>query len=442
MAALLNRILDGARGRRGWREPDARNGRTWRQLVLGVLVARSTRLLGLGRALAGQRRGRTAKAVALGLGYFLATARIPLRPLSARVLEAAVRELPAGRLATYRGKALVVIDPTGYAKRSRGRGKPGRQMQHIGRVRAARPPAGRRAKPARAAAATTFGYVDVWAGVALRRQQFLPLARQLFSRAHPRLPSRNRVEEAVLAQALGLRRRAGLEAIAVGDRGLGRKELLVRLAGRRQDFVFRIDADVSVRRPGTTRDLGLATLLAARRPLGEVVWNRGERGPLRCAVRSVRATSRFSRTGRQADAQAATLTVVELRPLDGAAEPLVLATTLPVATLADAKGVAWVYGQRWAVETAFETLKAWGLGAFMVRAWQAIDRLLWVVALAYALAVLALRDPRLGRLRDRAVALLRQQAALGRRLTPGKLAEALGLDFARHRRAWASCWLN
>ena len=129
--------------------------------------------------------------------------------------------------------------------------------------------------------------------------------------------------------------------------------------------------------------------------------------------------------------------MVELRPLDGAADPLVLATTLPAATLAQAKGVAWVYGQRWAVETAFETLKAWGLGAFMVRTWTAIDRLLWVVALAYALAVLALRDPRLGRLRNRAIALLRQQAALGRRLTPGKLAEALGLDYAGHRRAWA-----
>ena len=35
---------------------------------------------------------------------------------------------------------------------------------------------------------------------------------------------------------------------------------------------------------------------------------------------------------------------------------------------ADARGVAWVYAQRWSIETAFETLKAWGLGRFMVRA--------------------------------------------------------------------------
>jgi hypothetical protein len=322
-------------------------------------------------------------------------------------------------------------------------------MQHIGRVRAAKA-AGRRPRPRRTAAgatpaagrvATTFGYVDVWAGLVLAGKQFLPLARHLFSNRHPRLRSQNRVEEAVLFQALGVLRRAGLPAIAVADCGLGRKELLIRLAARPQDFVIRIGAAVTVRRPGTGGDVPLAALLAARPPLGELIWNRGAAGPLRCAVRAAPATFRFSRTGRQADVQEATLAVVELAPLDGGHDPLVLATTLPAATLADAKGVAWVYGQRWAIESAFETLKAWGLGAFMVRAWQAVDRLLWVVALAYALVVLALRAPPLRRLRQRARLLLRAQAVLGRRLTAGKLAEALGLDFVRHRRAWASCWL-
>jgi hypothetical protein len=450
LAALLERILERAREREGWREPDARDVRTWRQFVLGVVVARSTRLLAVGRALAGRRPGARVKGLALGLGYFLTTAQIPLRPLSTRVLEAAVRELEPERLATYRGRVLVVLDPTEYPKRSRGRGRRGRQMQHIGRVRAAKA-AGRRRRPrgkpagsppAAGRVATTFGYVDVWAGLVLTGKQFLPLARHLFSNRHPQLKSQNRVEEAVLFQALGVLRRAGLAAIAVADCGLGRKELLIRLAGRPQDFVIRIEAAVTVRRPGTEDDVPLAAHLAAQPPLGEVVWNRGEAEPLRCAVRTVTATCRFSRTGRQADVQEATLAVVELAPVDGEHDPLVLATTLPVATLADAKGVAWVYGQRWTIESAFETLRAWGLGAFMVRAWQAVDRLLWVVALAYALVVLALRAPLLRRLRWQARALLHQQTVLGRRLTPGKLAEALGLDFLRHRRAWASCWLR
>jgi hypothetical protein len=120
----------------------------------------------------------------------------------------------------------------------------------------------------------------------------------------------------------------------------------------------------------------------------------------------------------------------------------VLATTLPVGTLAACKGVACVYSQHWSMETAFETLKAWGLERFMVRAWQAIDRLLWIVALAYALIVLTLHDQRLARLCQQASSLLRLLTVLGRRLTPGKLAEALGLDYVRHPRAWAAVWLT
>src|SRR5207244_4102143 len=123
-------------------------------------------------------------------------------------------------------------------------------------------------------------------------------------------------------------------------------------------------------------------------------------------------------------------------------DALVLATTLPAGTLTDCRGVAWVYSQRWAIETAFETMKAWGLERFMVRAWGAIDRLLWIVALAYALILLALHDQRLARLREQATRLLWHLTVLGRRLSPGKLAEALGLDYSAHRRAWVAAWLR
>jgi Transposase DDE domain len=99
-----------------------------------------------------------------------------------------------------------------------------------------------------------------------------------------------------------------------------------------------------------------------------------------------------------------------------------------------------VYAWRWSIETAFETMKAWGLGRFMVRSWQAIDRLLWLVAVAYALLVVAARDGPLTLLREQAVVLLKRLAVLGRRLTVGKLAEAIGLDYARHRRAWTTAW--
>jgi hypothetical protein len=113
-----------------------------------------------------------------------------------------------------------------------------------------------------------------------------------------------------------------------------------------------------------------------------------------------------------------------------------------VDTLADAIGVARVYSWRWAIETGVETMKAWGLERFMVRAWTAIERLLWVVALAYALLVLALREGALTLLHEQATALLARLSVRSRRLTVGKLAEAIGLDYARHRRAWSHCWLT
>jgi hypothetical protein len=346
---------------------------------------------------------------------------------------------------------LLVLDPTEYPKRSRGRGTRNRQMQHIGRVRkkangqpktkrsrVAAPGQPRPAVPP----ATTFGYVDIWAGLVLVGKQFLPLERRLCSSTHPKLPSQPTVEDAVLEQALAMVRVLQLPSIVVGDRGLGRKERLIALAQRAQDFVFRIDADITACSLRGLVGLPLATLLAQQPWLGETVWAGGDDGPTRCRVRAARATIRFSRTGRQADTTAATLHFVELVPLDPHRESLVLATSLPVGTLAACKGVAWVYSHRWAIETAFETMKAWGLERFMVRAWGAIDRLLWIVALAYALIVLALHDQRLARLCQQARALLWQFTVLGRRLTPGKLAEALGLDYARHPRAWTTAWVT
>src|SRR5215210_3575571 len=100
-AALLNSILRAARRRAGWQEPDARNLRTWRQLVLGVLVTRSTRLLSLSRAALAARRATRAKTAALGLGYFLAEARFPMASLSRRLLLAIAGAVAAERLASY-----------------------------------------------------------------------------------------------------------------------------------------------------------------------------------------------------------------------------------------------------------------------------------------------------------------------------------------------------
>jgi Transposase DDE domain len=466
LAALFSTVVDRARRQPGWREPDRRTLRTWRQFVLGLVVARSTRLVAVGQAVRGQRAARSVKAVAMALGYWLSKSGFPAATVSPQVLEAAVRRLDPAQVATYRGKVVVALDPTEYPKRSRGRSKTGRHMQHIGRVRkpitggkgkrggtrhrrAAHRATGARttggalaAVPAAPAVPTTSGYVDVWAGLVLRGKQVLPLARALFSNRHPTLLSQNKVEEGVLAATWALLERLGWAAILVADRAFGRKELLVALFRQRREFVLRVDADFTVHTATAPDGALLDDVFAAQPSVGEVVWGRGQASPLPCEARTVTATVRFSRTGRQADYTAAPLQFIELLPLDGVTDPLVLATTLPVDTLADVKGVVRVYAWRWAIETGFETMKAWGLGRFMVRAWQAIDRLLWVVAVAYALLVVAARAGPLAIFREQAVALLQRWAVLGRRLTVGKLAEAIGLDYARHRHAWCTAWLT
>ena len=449
IGALLNGLVQAA-CQSGGCKPDPRNLRTWRQLVLGVLVKRSTRLLTVAQVAVGQRRTHSVKAAAMALGYFLNEAKVAMRPFSTQLLEAAVRQLDWERLATYRGKALLVIDPTEYEKRSRGRGKRGRQMQYIGRVRRSKGQSkGNRKKTgkkkrtgATEKVATTFGYVDVWAGLVLKGKQFLPLARHLFSSNHPKINSQNKVEEGVLYRALGMLTRVGLMAIVVADRGLGRKELITQLVSRGYDLVMRIDSDITVILDGMPGGVLLREVLADLPWLGEVVWNRGEGGKLRCQARTVRATIRFSRSGRKNDYEQATLNFLELVPIDSSLESLLVATTLPLEELADAKGIARVYAQSWAVESGFEMMHAWGQDRFMVRHWKAIDRLLWVVALAYTLMVLALQLTKLARFREQAIAVLKRLSVVGRRLTAGKLAEAIGLDFDRHRRAWASAWFT
>jgi hypothetical protein len=452
-AALLQHLEQEAGQREQGQRCDRRNRQTWRQLILAVLVARSTRLVALGRVMAPQRRVRSVKAAAMAVTYFLQTARVPVPTLSTSLLEAAVRQLDPEHLVTYQGKVLLVLDPTEYEKRSRERGKCERQMEHIGRVRRSKStpstkqskgpmptPEGRAPAGQDKRVATTPGYVDIWAGLVLRGKRFLPLARQLFSSRHPQCTSQNAGEEAVLAQAVDLLQRVSLPAIVLGDKGLGRKELIIRLANQDQDEVLRVDADIKVYSPEAPDGLLLAAALAPQPWRGAMDWDRGAEGVLRCRLRTLRAPIRFSRTGRKDDVQEATVNFVEAVPLEGLTESLVLATTLPVDTVAQVRAIVRLYAQRWAIETGFETMHAWGQEAFMVRRWIAIERLLWVLAVAYALVVLALYQRTLRAVRRQATAVLKVFSVVGDRLTVGKLAEAIGLDYHEHRRAWIAAW--
>lgn len=174
LATLLNNLMHRASQRSDKKEPDPRNVRTWRQFVLGVIAKRSTRLVAVGQAVAPWRKVGSVKSAAMALGCFLEEAAFPMRSFATNLVEAAVLTLGPGQLESYRGKVLLVIDPTEYAKRSRGRGEQGRGMQHIGRVRKTGAKARKKGGKKGAAGGkgtersqkvvTSFGYVDIWAG--------------------------------------------------------------------------------------------------------------------------------------------------------------------------------------------------------------------------------------------------------------------------------------
>lgn len=74
----------------------------------------------------------------------------------------------------------------------------------------------------------------------------------------------------------------------------------------------------------------------------------------------------------------------------------------------------------------------------MVREWVAIEGLLWAGAMAYSLLVVLWIDAR-GKGRrflDEVKRILRRGAVMGKRLTVGKLREAIALDHIGHSEQW------
>jgi hypothetical protein len=122
-------------------------------------------------------------------------------------------------------------------------------------------------------------------------------------------------------------------------------------------------------------------------------------------------------------------------------DPLILVTNLPIRTLKEAVKLLKLYEKRWQIEVSFETCKReLGLSRFMVRSLQAIERLLDLVMLAYALLVILLLAGHVGirRLREEVERLLSRWSVRrpGGRLTVGKLKEGLALDGRQNREAW------
>lgn len=299
-------------------------------------------------------------------------------------------------------------------------------MQYIGRIKVFL-----KDKLGRGRERTSPGYLDIWAGLLLKGRLLLPLARKLCSNAHPKFVSQNLLEESVIWQALAA---VAWKAILVADRGFRRKALLIKLLLRRVDFVIRLADNIHVLYEGVWRNI-LETALRVP-PMGQVVWKGGKERAIPCWAVVFRARLREEDDPEEPNPE---VNLVILFPLVGAGEPLILATSLPVGRRHEVRAVVKIYEYRWAIETTFENMKSeLHLDEFMVRQWVAIERMLWAGAMAYILlVVLRLEAHEEGRrFLAEVLRLLRRRAVMGKKLTVGKLREAIALDYIAHSKGW------
>lgn len=396
-------------------QPDPRTQRTVEQLTYALILQGTTRLNQLAQFLLPMRAAKTAHHVETALSTALQKAKYPEADLLQAHSGVVYDALPSRAFDTFRRHKIILIDPTTYEKRTR-RGKKGRSMQYPSQLKDMQ------------YERYPQGYVDVWAGVLLKHRQWLPLARGRFSNRHPDQLSQNQIEEQVLWDAICCVPK-GVPVLAVGDRGLGRKGMFQWLMDRHCDGLFRLRRDINITYHSEWRNV--LDVARARKPWGRATWREGTEKPIKGQVVVFRAQLT------EAVQDGPTITFIVLLP-ENAPDPLILGTTLEVPTLAEARAVIQVYEKRWTIETAFETLKgAFGLERFMVRQWQAVERLLDLLSMAFAVLLLLMQGAQknVQVLLAQAIRVLKQRAAF-KAFTVGKLREAMVLDFEEHREDW------
>ena len=387
---------------------DRRTQETLRELTYAVTVKGTTRLNQLAQFLFPWHQAKTAHNVETALSAGLQKAKYAEAELLHGYACAASDAIPRQAFQTYHRRQMIIIDPTTYEKRTRP-GKHGRSMEYPSKlkdVQYERYPQ---------------GYVDVWAGSLLKGRRWLPLARGRFSATHPEQLSQNQVEEQVLWDAICCVP-TDTKVLVLGDRGLGRKGMFTWLEERHCDGLFRMRRDINVTYRGRWRNI--LEVAQEVKSVGRATWREGSAKPIhgRVVVFQARLT--------EDEWEGPEITFVVLFP-EEMADPLILGTTLSATTLQTARAIIRLYEYRWVIETAFETLKgSFGLEKFMVRKWQAAERLLNVVVMAFILLLLLMHSSHknVQRLLLQAVRILKQLAAF-KELTLGKLHEAVALDW-------------
>lgn len=248
-----------------------------RETVLGICLARSVVLQDIARV-----QGRLVKTGENRLSAFLGKKKLDLARVHRECVIRTLKRLGRRRLRKSRGKVILIIDSTEYAK-VRSRGKK-RRMPHIGRVRL------QNLNSRETVLAP--GYHEIWTGLLLKgRRACVGITRKLHSDKLPGFWSQNQIEELEIRKAKEIVREAfGLDVIVVADRGFRRKELLHWfLREEKTSFIIRMEGRLKARVHGRR---GLLENLARFEPEKlRTFWRESGKHPIFSVVRAFQAVS-------------------------------------------------------------------------------------------------------------------------------------------------------
>ena len=247
--------------------------------VLGISLARSVLLKDI--AWAGNRLVKTG---VNRLSEFLNQKKLRLDGVHRACVSNVLKRLNGRRLFLYRGKVVLIIDPTEYVKaRSRGKKRP---MPRTGKVRL-------KNLPTKETLLAT-GYQELWIGVLLKDRTCLPISRRLFTENAPFFASQNSLEEAEIQRAVLLVKEAlGRNAILVGDRGFRRKNLLHWLSrDLKTDFLVRLEGNLTIEF-GSHKGL-LQHLIVWQGERVRTYWRENSKKASLCSVRTLAGMLRLS----------------------------------------------------------------------------------------------------------------------------------------------------
>ena len=341
-------------------------------VTMGIISSGSSRLVSISEKMYSQN-ANCVKSFLNRLSYLLRFRKID--KLTADFYKSFISQsLKKLKVYTYKKKRVVLTDWTAYRKRSR-KAKKNKGMQWVGQVWD-----GRENRP-------VTGYGGLVMGLLLENEKMLPITHRLYSNrymeSHPKsCQSINQIEEETVKE---LKEAAGENLILIGDRHFANKNFLYKLKKRENiDFLMRIKKGVNITAEEKEEWINIYKQSINIRKSYPVSWHYAQkRKSEECNAKVFKANLFAPNSKKNLD-----VWVVTIESKSAAKkEPIVLVSSFKI-TPDDLQDITNLYKKRWVIETTIETLKQnFGLEKIMVRKWQAIEAMIFLTLLAYALVL-------------------------------------------------------